>query len=183
MSSLPTFSEGLTDVGAQLGDLKFVMSKFAPGRKAEETPLTPQDRMRRAFVIQASLGFDAKEILYLIHHQKDRLPAHLKTLAERDIPWIEDLKDHLDEIIVLIKNSDALLAGDFEHERVIEILNEELGLIKALSMELQSIINDNEVSLHTAETCERIMVISKSLFPLFSRAKDALGIKKAQGAI
>lgn len=183
MSSLPKVLEGLTDVGAQLGDLKFVMSKVAPERKAVQAELTDQERVRRAFVLQASLAYDANEIKVVLEQRIDRLPIHLKTITERSVPWMDDLKAALPNLVRVIKEADPALGLEFDSANVVVYFEKECALVSQLLKELQLVLEGGQVQASTAVLCDEIVVIAKSLFPLFARAKDAVGVLKAHGAI
>ena len=187
MSSLPKAIEGLTDVSAQVGDLKFVMSTLIPGQHQEQAPLTCQDRVRRAFVLQASLMFDAKEIKYVIENKKERLPAHLKTMCDRNIPWITDLIASMPDIILALNEKDQQLSVEFEELKEGGVLEHELTSMNTIVKKLQMIVQGGPLEGPSVDTaskdCDLLISVASSLFPLFSRAKDALGVKKAQGAI
>ena len=139
--------------------------------------------VRRAFVLQASLSFDAKEIKHQLPKSRSRLAPHLRTIKDRDIPWLVSLKESLPDLIAQIKVRDAALAKAFEESKVGKVLEEELTLLDSLSKSLQSVIDGSPDVTKAMDDCDRLEAISKPLFPLFAQAKDALGILKAHGSI
>jgi len=145
--------------------------------------LSLQDMVRRAFVLQASLAFDAKEIKHQLPKSRSRLAPHLKTIKDRDIPWLISLKDALPDLLAQIRVRDISLAKAFEEAKVGKVLEEELVLLNNLSKDIQSVVDGSTDVTGAMDDCDRLEAISKPLFPLFAQAKDSLGILKAHGAI
>lgn len=153
------------------------------GKSACSDKHSSQDLVRRAFVLQASLSFDAKEIKHQLPKSRSRLAPHLKTIKDRDIPWLVSLKDALPGIIAQIRTRDSGLAKAFEDAKVGKVLEEELALLNNLSKDIQSVIDGSTDVTGAMDDCDRLDALSKPLFPLFAQAKDSLGILKAHGAI
>jgi len=145
--------------------------------------LSVDEMVRRAFVLQAGIGFDAKEVTHLLSHATNRLPVHLQNFKERTIPRLGELISHLPDIQHAIAKKDPVLASEFSQENMILLLKEEQTLFHSLVEDIEDII-DGKGSIDQAKAdLDRLSSISKTLFPLFARAKDALIILKAKGAI